>query len=494
MSASTFVTPIASTVEAIQDFSIELKHLVSADLPDARVILSSTGSLYKWIKNAHTAPCYHQAGFIGFCEEHPFIIYSLQPVESDQGLIVFPYIVPFDGLLRSGRSSIVFRGWLPSHIPSPTRLSHNSWISFDGWLPSQNGWIRFRGRIPTFELDTCPQDLTNKHALEIVTKGIIFPYLSHRSICMDQDKIKSDLNPTSTRLMAPVHIYPRRFIDTHTLRLVEFNADVGVPPYAILSHTWSCKEEVSYLEYLQPRHETFRKSGYLKILAACGQARGDGFRIIWIDTCCVQQGNHEDVVANITSMYAYYQNAQVCYVYLADALNGSLRNISRRNGSSFYRWSEWFSRGWTLQELLAPRTVVFFDKNWRRIGDKHQLQDDIHRITTIPPTVLSGKQSIQDVDVLDRMSWSIWRRTTRRQDSAYCLQGILGVIIEPDYNESRSTSFNRLGRALFNAQPELKEKLGIGDDMFCDPEDWSFWNLLLDRVSAVRYNMNSIST
>ncbi|KAK7469153.1 hypothetical protein VKT23_003643 [Stygiomarasmius scandens] len=166
------------------------------------------------------------------------------------------------------------------------------------------------------------------------------------------------------------------------------------------------------------------------------------------------------------SMYGYYQNAEVCYAYL---------NYPN------YVYGDYFDRGWTLQELVAPRSVVFFDKDWRRVGDKRELQNDIYRLAAIPPSVLSGEVSIPDTDVLDRMSWSVYRETTKDQDRAYCLQGLLGVSVEPDYDESLSSSFNRLGKALFDAHVELKERMEISDDLFNDPNSDSFQNLLWDR-------------
>ncbi|THV00724.1 HET-domain-containing protein [Dendrothele bispora CBS 962.96] len=293
------------------------------------------------------------------------------------------------------------------------------------------------------------------------------------STCVQKHNNKAIRNFHNRHLMASVDIRPRRFIDTHTLNLVELD-DTTVLSYAILSHRWLHGEEVVNHEYLHPFGKTLSKSGYQKIQAVCRQARQDNLRYVWVDTCCIEQGNHNDVAANITSMYAYYQNAEVCYAYLVDVPQ------TRR----FPEDSRWFGRGWTLQELLAPRTVIFFDKNWVRIGDKQSLQQDISRRTAIPPGVLSGEQSISDVNVLDRMSWAFWRTTTRPQDGAYCLQGLLGVSIEPDYCEDMIGTFNRLGKAVFDAHPELKEKLGVGDDLFHRSNE-NFYGLLKDKLIGV---------
>ncbi|KAK7440037.1 hypothetical protein VKT23_017288 [Stygiomarasmius scandens] len=302
-------------------------------------------------------------------------------------------------------------------------------------------------------------------------------YLTHRKVY----KGFTTKSPTSPDLMAPINICPRRLIDTNTLELVEFGEDKPIPSYAILSHRWISGEEVVHNEFIHLQEETKKTSGYLKIEAACEQACEDGIRYIWIDTCCIKQGNHADVKTNITSMYAYYQNAEVCYAYLVD-VPGIRDSVDA---------SKWFERGWTLQELLAPRTVIFFDRDWQRIGDKDELQDEIYRETTIPPAVLSGEKSIQDIDVLTRMSWSMRRRTTKRQDEAYCLQGLLGIVVEPDYTEDPYTSFSRLGKALFDARPELKERLGISDDYFNDhTNSLAFWDLLNSRFWDTQYRLS----
>ncbi|KAK7443560.1 hypothetical protein VKT23_015733 [Stygiomarasmius scandens] len=328
---------------------------------------------------------------------------------------------------------------------------------------------------PSFKSCFAPQRLyAPRHpgkSIQPFFSGGSYPHRSHRLIQGEDEKKTSIKNPTSATLMAPTDVCPRRLIDTCTIKLVEFGKNETIPPYAILSHWWIEGKEVVYEEFRNLHWWTKFKSGYRKIKAACRQARRDGIRYIWVDTCCIEQGNHDDVAANITSMYAFYQNAEVCYAYLADM------------GAEF-ETSEWFERGWTLQELLAPRTVMFFNSKWQCVGDKHELRDDIQSETTIPPEVLSGKQSITDVDVLTRMSWAIGRNTTKEQDEAYCLQGLLGVSVEPDYEESLFSSFNRLGKALFEAQPELKGRLGIEEDLFSDSDSKSFYWLLIKRFSG----------
>ncbi|KAK7443548.1 hypothetical protein VKT23_015721 [Stygiomarasmius scandens] len=311
------------------------------------------------------------------------------------------------------------------------------------------------------------------------------PHTSHRMIWEATDGWVVIPNPLSPTLMASINVCPRRFIDTQTLQLVEFEENSFIPPYAIISHIWNEGEEILYDEFIEPREKTSVKQGYWKIMKACRQALQDGIRYIWLDTCCIEREKHEDVAENVSLVYAYYQNAEVCYVYMAD-VEEKEDMFGKQSTLEQEGTSQWFRCGWTLQQLIAPRTVIFFDKFWRQIGDKETIRDEISRITSICPTVLSNKQSIRDVDVLTRMSWATVRSTTREQDEAYCLQGLLGVTIEPNYDEHRYASFNRLGKALFDAQPWLKERLGIEDGLFSDPNSQSFYNLLCDRFWTIQ--------
>ncbi|THV02635.1 hypothetical protein K435DRAFT_962935 [Dendrothele bispora CBS 962.96] len=218
---------------------------------------------------------------------------------------------------------------------------------------------------------------------------------------------------------------------------------------------------------------------YQKIIAACRQASLDGYRYIWIDTCCIEQEDEKDLKENIPKMYGFYQNSAVCYVYLSDV-------SSKRD----FRNSQWFKRGWTLQELVAPRTVWFFDSHWQYLGDKDELKDDIFRKTTIPPDILSGKQSIRDIPIIDRMTWAMERKTTKKQDLAYCLQGLLDVRVEPVYTEFWLTSFNKLGRALLDKYPDLEGKLGISRAQLSDPDsDYSFRDHAWERLGNIRDEM-----
>ncbi|THV01107.1 HET-domain-containing protein [Dendrothele bispora CBS 962.96] len=265
--------------------------------------------------------------------------------------------------------------------------------------------------------------------------------------------------------------------------LVDLKEDTPVPPYAILSHRWIQGQEVSYQEFLHGSQETKSKSGYLKIVTACRAALRDGLNFIWVDTCCINKGSHEDVTRNIRSMYSYYQNAHVCYAYLADM------NVNMPRVHSTYLTDmgvrstyiiamgdriEWFRRGWTLQELLAPKEVVFFDGHWDIVGTKRSLGEMISYVTNIPDEILSGQKSVYDIDPLERMSWTIGRKTTKPPDRAYCLLGLLDVSIEPDYDETFRESMERLRRAFVDAHPQHREAFGSEEVSFLEILDQAY--------------------
>ncbi|KAK7464476.1 hypothetical protein VKT23_006646 [Stygiomarasmius scandens] len=293
---------------------------------------------------------------------------------------------------------------------------------------------------------------------------------SHRLVLDKEGTLTESENSASGHLMASISSCPRRLIDAHTFKCVVFDEDTIIPPYAILSHRWTGEEnELLYNEFLHPQNTTCDKLGYQKIAGTCRQALQDGIRYIWVDTACIKKGDPVDVSANIKSMYGFYQNAEICYVYLFD-YEGELN-------PRFYH-NQWFMRGWTLEELFAPRTVVFFNKAWQRLGDKYGLRENLHKRTLIPKALLSGERSIQEVDFLVRISWSVKRRTTKPNDGAYCLQGLLGInTVEPDYNESSEAAYNRLGKELVRKYPELKQR--FADVFSCDPDDESlFWSTI----------------
>ncbi|KAJ5710543.1 hypothetical protein N7488_004699 [Penicillium malachiteum] len=228
-----------------------------------------------------------------------------------------------------------------------------------------------------------------------------------------------------------------RLIHTKSLQFKEYAPDAVPGGYAILSHRWVAGQEISFQEMLQPNRDTVSKTGYTKIKGFCERAAFNNFQYAWIDTCCINKESSAELSDAINSMFQWYQNAAKCYVYLND-----VENISQ------FSRSEWFQRGWTLQELLAPDEVQFFSKKWMPLGRKKD-QNIIEILSTI--TKIPEQDLKYDIQVLllrnslaRRMSWASQRKTTRAEDMAYCLLGLFGVNMDLRYGEGGANAFLRL--------------------------------------------------
>ncbi|KAK0657905.1 heterokaryon incompatibility protein-domain-containing protein [Cercophora newfieldiana] len=234
-----------------------------------------------------------------------------------------------------------------------------------------------------------------------------------------------------------------RLIDCKTLN---FKAGLNSPtePYAILSHRWG-DEEVSFQDFQNfqdsqndfPR-ERLRFEGFSKIRSTCHRALLDNLRYVWIDTCCIDKSSSAELSEAINSMFNWYQGAKICYAYLADVPS----NVDARDLTSLFASSSWFTRGWTLQELIAPSELVFYSKDWTQIGTKSGLAAELEAITGVDLDALHG-EDLAHFSVAKRMSWAAKRCTTRLEDIAYCLMGIFNVNMPMLYGEGNK-AFIRL--------------------------------------------------
>jgi len=223
--------------------------------------------------------------------------------------------------------------------------------------------------------------------------------------------------------------------------------------YAILSHRWlEDAAEVKYEEMVglanmdtEKRDEIRNRDGYQKIFRSCKQAKKDGYEWLWADTCCIDKRSSAELSEAINSMYRWYEKSARCYAYLHDVprdLSFPTEPDSERY--SHYGWPEWFSRGWTLQELIAPHDVRFFNKDWQFIGDKEGYSKTLHSITRIPQNVLTNGLSFTTRPcVAQIMSWAADRSTSRVEDRAYSLMGLLDVNMPMLYGEGEK-AFERL--------------------------------------------------
>jgi ankyrin repeat protein len=228
--------------------------------------------------------------------------------------------------------------------------------------------------------------------------------------------------------------------DTGKIALTQFS-DEDVPPYAILSHTWGADAaEVTFEDLMNGTGKD--KLGYKKIWFCAEQTNLDGLQYFWIDTCCIDKRSSTELSEAINSMYRWYQDAIVCYAYLADVPSKTELPGSR-----------WFSRGWTLQELLAPSEVIFFDEEWKNLGTRTTIQKSVSSCTGIPEGILTGSDDLGKASIAQRMSWAARRETKRLEDRAYCLMGIFGINMPLLYGEGE--------RAFLRLQEEIMK---ISDD------------------------------
>ena len=216
-----------------------------------------------------------------------------------------------------------------------------------------------------------------------------------------------------------------------------------IPPYAVLSHTWG-SEEVSFEDVVSKSGR--EKAGFKKILFCKEQAARDGLQYFWVDTCCIDKRSLVEVSKAINTMFRWYRDAAKCYVHLSDVstLQDSVTDtLSKAAWGSQFRRSRWFTRGWTLQELLAPTYVEFFSVQGLRLGDKKSLEQQIHEITGIPVAALHN-HPLDEFSILERVTWASKRQTTEEEDEAYCLLGIFGVTMPLVYGEGRVKALKRL--------------------------------------------------
>jgi hypothetical protein len=218
----------------------------------------------------------------------------------------------------------------------------------------------------------------------------------------------------------------------------------NVPPYAILSHTWGADvEEVTFKDLMD--HTGKNKAGYAKIRFCGEQAASDDLQYFWVDTCCIDKSSSAELTEAINSMFRWYREAAKCYVYLSDALKSDYNehdHLARSAWKLDFRKSKWFTRGWTLQELIAPTSVEFFSSKGERLGDKRSMEQQVHEITGIAVQALRGNP-LSDFTVTERMLWAAKRKTTRKEDEAYSLLGIFDIHMPLIYGEGEK-AFVRL--------------------------------------------------
>jgi hypothetical protein len=254
-----------------------------------------------------------------------------------------------------------------------------------------------------------------------------------------------------------------RLINTTTQTLDEFES-AETPPYAILSHTWT-KEEITYQDLAHERRSG-KEAGYAKLDNGCKVAAAAGFGYLWLDTCCIDKTNNVELSEAINSMFQWYKRAGTCFAYLADV--PACPNPT--HDDSHFSRSKWFTRGWTLQELLAPSQIKFLADDWTEIGDRTKFCLLISDITGIPTSFLLGKD-LGHASVAMRLSWASCRKTTKAEDIAYCLLGIFDIQMPLLYGERKFGAFRRLQQEIMKTSDDQSVFAWMKDSSDTDSHD-----------------------
>ena len=282
--------------------------------------------------------------------------------------------------------------------------------------------------------------------------------------------------------------------------------DPGTAASAVKDHlclqqsiTWSEPEPPSSSEPPSPSDTcssagTMRASFFLdddrvsvKIRMACAVAREHGYRYIWIDSCCIDKSSSTELSEAINSMHLWYSRAAICYAWLADVPDNDEPDAE----DSAFRRSRWFTRGWTLQELIAPRLVVFLSDQWGALGTKATLAAVVEEVTRIDQAILLHQKSLEQVGVAERMSWASERATTRVEDQAYALLGIFDINMPTLYGEG-TRAFRRLQEEILKRIPD--QSLFAWGDAYLEPLPEAEDALLDQRrfVCLTKYSARSL--
>ena len=261
-------------------------------------------------------------------------------------------------------------------------------------------------------------------------------------------------------------------LDTASAKLYYFPAPSEVPGgYAILSHTWIGDEQTfkdlqDICVYCEATGSVPRDLVSEKIRMCCVTAAGHGYHWVWIDSCCIDKTSSTELSEAINSMFSWYVLAEVCFAYLQDVPSGDALHAP----DSAFRRARWHTRGWTLQELLAPTFVVFLSCEWQPIGTKLELAALLSDVTRIGHRFITREASfLTDASIADRMHWASRRTTTRVEDEAYCLLGLFDVSMPTLYGEGR--------RAFLRLQQEIiKQSVDTSLFVWGFKEDWD-WDI-----------------
>jgi ankyrin repeat protein len=230
-----------------------------------------------------------------------------------------------------------------------------------------------------------------------------------------------------------------------------------IPPYAILSHTWGeDEEEITFRDFTNDCGKSKSATRGFRKIQFCGeQAARDGLKYFWVDTCCIDKTSSAELQEAINCMFRWYRDATRCYVYLEDVSIYGSQSINESVWEPAFRRSRWFTRGWTLQELIAPSLVDFFSSEGQLFGNKRSLEHLLHEITGINIKALRGHDlSVFSID--ERLSWAADRQTKRKEDKAYSLLGIFDIFMSLRYGEGADLALRRLKEKIYKRASTIR--------------------------------------
>jgi hypothetical protein len=213
--------------------------------------------------------------------------------------------------------------------------------------------------------------------------------------------------------------------------------------YVMLSHRWEGKEPLLYDIQGKNVYELNPVDGIAKLQSFCKVVRDAGYRWAWSDTCCIDKNDNIDLQESVNSMFTWYRHSALTIVYLSDVLP-----LSKSGALAL---SVWNSRGWTVQEFLAPKVVLFYQKDWTLyLNDR----SPNHKESAVIMRELGNATGINAQALVafhpgmrgarEKLQWSSMRVTTLQEDIAYSLFGIFGVHLPPIYGEKRHNALGRL--------------------------------------------------
>ncbi|KAG8216992.1 heterokaryon incompatibility protein-domain-containing protein [Butyriboletus roseoflavus] len=309
-----------------------------------------------------------------------------------------------------------------SRLPSPYHLAN-----VDDEQPTSHIIDAFKEYIN----NEIPSRLIDTSNLQFVSRGDVFRVFQDKIASVTDEQIQERIRRFHSDPLATYQ--PQR--ETVLRQIIQ-----EIVKYDILSHRWDeIAGEPTYEDVSAGKRQA---SKFNKLVQFCKTSRKLGRKLAWVDTCCIDKTNAAELSEAIHGMYKWYANSYLCIVHLAES-------------TSYADWDSesWFTRGWTLQELLAPRRLKFYDKNWRpftssTIDDDRKSVDEIHpleSITGISKAVLTAdnSQGVQGRNFWEIMSWASKRQTTLVEDRAYCLVGFFRVSLTIAYGEGQR-AFSRL--------------------------------------------------